>query len=268
MTDRMQTYENQATSRESGIVFPTIDKPLSTRLQRRYAARRERQQNVGDTERVVSIALGSMLAVYGLTRRSWTGGLLAGLGAFIAYRGATGYSSVYHRIGIERPGAPIEIAQSITINRSRHEVYAYWRNLENLPRFMPYLRAVQQRSERRSHWIANVPVSGRTVQWESEIVDDIPNELIRWYALPGGSLSHSGEVRFMQAPGDRGTEVHVRMRYEPPAGIALGALLYPFGKEVVAEELRRLKRLLEAGEIPNNDGPSGKLPRRYEEDAS
>ena len=261
MTDRMQTDENQAAPREQGLSFPIIDQPLSQGLRRRFDARHEPPQNVSAAERVFTITLGSVLAAYGLSRRSWTGTAIAGLGAFLVYRGVTGYSRVYRRMGIERPDAPIEIIQSATIHRPRQEVYAFWRNLENLPRFMPHLRTVQQQSETRSRWIANVPASRRTVQWESEIVDDRPNELIRWHALPGGSLMHSGEVRFLPAPGDRGTEVHVRMRYEPPIGVALGVLLYPFGKEIVAEELRRLKRLLEAGEIPKNDSPSGN-PRR------
>ena len=263
MTDRMQVYENQSTRRASELSFSTPDKPLPQRLQRKLA-RRARPRNINMAERVFTIAIGSVLAAYGITRRSRTGTAIAGLGALLMYRGVTGYSRIYHRVGIERPDAPLEITQSTTINRPRQAVYAYWRNLENLPRFMPHLRAVQQKSETRSYWIANVPASGRTVQWESEIVDDRPNELIRWRTLPGGSLTHSGDVRFVQAPGDRGTEVHVHVRYEPPIGVALGALMYPFSKEMVAEELRRLKRLLEAGEIPSNDGPSGRPRRRGE----
>jgi uncharacterized membrane protein len=203
-----------------------------------------------------------VLALYGLKRRSWTGTVLAGLGALLAYRGVVGYSRVYRRIGIERPDEPIDIARTVTVNRSPQEVYAFWRELRNLPRFMPHVRAVIEQGPTLSHWIANVPMAGRTVEWDSEIIEDRPGELIRWKTLPGGSLTHDGVVRFTHAPGGRGTEVHLHMRYEPPIGAAIGALLYPFNKEIVAEELRRLKRLLEAGEIASNDGPSGK-PRRH-----
>jgi uncharacterized membrane protein len=150
----------------------------------------------------------------------------------------------------------------ITIGRPREEVYSFWRALENLPLFMPYIRSVEPISKTRSHWVASFPASQRTFEWDSEITEDRPNELIRWRTSPNASLQHSGEVRFVQAPGGRGTEVHVHVWYEPPLGTALGALAYPIGKEVTAEELRRLKRILEAGEIPRNDSPSGADRRR------
>lgn len=220
-------------------------------------------QNIGDTERIVSVASGTLLVLLGLSRRSrLAGGALAGAGALLAYRGARGHSRVYERLGVERPNAPVEIIQSVTVNRPPAEVYGFWRELENLPRFMRHLRSVERLSDARSHWVARSVGTGQRVEWDAEIVEDVPNELLRWRSLPNGGLQHSGEVRFRPAPGGRGTEVHVHMEYRPPLGMALGALMYPFSKQMLKEEIRRLKQVLETGEIPTIEGQPSGVPGR------
>jgi uncharacterized membrane protein len=258
MMHRTQRTENKpATTPQTQLVPAYVDKPFSERTRRRFFQRHaEPPRNIDDVERILSFALGSAMAVYGVTRRSWTGALIATAGAALMYRGATGRSRMYRRVGIERPNGPISISRTITIDRPREEVYSFWRTLENLPRFMPYLRSVQTIDKTRSHWTAVLPTTKKTVEWDSEIVEDRPSELIRWRTLSGARIKHNGEVRFVIAPGGRGTEVHVHMQYQPPIGAVLGALIYPIGKEVTAEELRRLKRLLESGEIPRNRGVS------------
>jgi uncharacterized membrane protein len=205
------------------------------------------------------VAGGGLLTLFGLRRRSWLGAALAGAGALLAYRGASGHSYVYQRLGVERPDAPMEIVQAVTVQRKREDVYTFWRKLENLPTFMRHLRSVEQRGQTRSHWVAQSAGAGRVLEWDSEIIEDKPNELIRWRALPNGGIQHSGEVRFRSAPGNRGTEVHVHMEYRPPMGVALATLLYPFSKQMLKEEIRRLKQVLEAGEIPTTEGqPTGR----------
>ncbi|WP_148665346.1 SRPBCC family protein [Sulfurifustis variabilis] len=215
--------------------------------------------NIGAVERAVSVAGGALLALSGLSRRSWARTPLVGVGAILVYRGARGHSYLYERIGIDRANAPIEIEQAVTINRKPEEVYAFWRQLENLPRFMRHLRSVKQESPTRSHWTAQTALTGRTLEWDSEITEDKPNELIRWRSVPDGSIQHSGEVRFRAAPGARGTEVHVRMEYRPIVGVAVGAAMYPFTRQTLKEEMRRLKHVMEAGEIPTTEGqPAGR----------
>lgn len=215
--------------------------------------------NISAVERAVSVAGGALLALSGLSRRSWTGTSLAGLGAFLIYRGARGHSYVYERMGIHRANAPIEVEQALTINRPPEDVYGFWRQLENLPRFMRHLQSVKQTSPTRSHWTAQTALTGRALEWDSEITEDKPSELIRWRSLPDGSIRHSGEVRFKRAPGGRGTEVHVHMEYRPRVGVALGAAMYPFTRQTLKEEIRRLKQVMEAGEIPTTEGqPSGR----------
>jgi uncharacterized membrane protein len=120
---------------------------------------------------------------------------------------------------------------------------------------MSRIESVQMRGERRSHWVAKAP-GGFKVEWDAEIVDDRPNELIAWRALDGSDVDHSGSVRFESAPGGRGTIVRVEMRYMPPGG-RIGALFAKiFGEEPerhVQEALRRFKQLMETGEVVRSD---------------
>jgi uncharacterized membrane protein len=146
----------------------------------------------------------------------------------------------------------VHVAESITINRSPEEIYRFWRNFENLPHFMSNLDAVQTIDDRRQHWRMRVP-TGAPVEWDAELIDDQPNRLIAWRSLPGADLPNSGAVRFVPAPGDRGTEVHVELRYNPPGGRVAAPFAKLLGREQVADNLRRLKQLLEAGEVIRSD---------------
>jgi len=149
----------------------------------------------------------------------------------------------------------IHVKQTITVDRGPEEVYAYWRDFENLPRFMEHLEHVQVIDGRRSHWKAKAP-RGRSVEWDAEMTEDVTGERIAWRSLPGAEVPNRGVVRFVPAPGDRGTEVHVELRYEPPAG-KLGALVAKlFGEEPsmqVSGDLRRFKQVLETGEVMRSD---------------
>src|SRR5262245_8383761 len=112
----------------------------------------------------------------------------------------------------------IRLAQSVTINRSPEELYRFWRDFQNLPRFMKHLESVRATGDRRSHWVAKAP-AGRTVEWDAEVTEDRPNELIAWRSLEGADVDSVGSVRFIRAPGGRGSIVKVEMRCSPPAGV-------------------------------------------------
>lgn len=178
------------------------------------------------------------------------------------------------RAPLSRPqgSGGIEVTEAITINRPRHEVYGFWQNFENFPRFMAHLESVQVIDERRSHWKANAP-GGTTVEWDAETVEDRPNELIAWRSLPDSVVPNSGTVRFRDAPGGRGTEVVVELKYQPPGG-RLGALIAKlFGEEPgqqVKGDLRRLKQVMELGEIVHSDASihRGPHPAQPPEDLS
>lgn len=153
------------------------------------------------------------------------------------------------------PSMARRVARSITVNRGREEVYAFWRNFENLPGFMKHLEAVQVHDETRSKWTAKAP-AGRTVSWEAEIIEDRPSERISWRSLPGSTITNAGTVRFEKAPGDRGTEVHVELEYLPPAG-ALGAMVATLfreePREQLIDDLRAFKQVMEIGEVLVSD---------------
>ncbi|MDT0527877.1 SRPBCC family protein [Micromonospora sp. DSM 115977] len=154
----------------------------------------------------------------------------------------------------------IDMEVAVTVNRSPAEAYRFWRDLENLPRFMSHLESVRADDLRRSHWTAHGP-AGRRIEWDAEIVDDQPNRSLAWRSLPGTRVPNAGRVRFVPAPGDRGTEVRVRLRYAPPAGALGRAVAKLFGEEPeqqVRDDLRRFKQVVETGEVVRSEGsPDG-----------
>ncbi len=154
--------------------------------------------------------------------------------------------------------AGVTVEEVVTIDRSAAELYRFWRNLEQLPTFMEHLVSVRQLDQRRSHWIAKGP-AGRTVAWDAEIINELPEELIGWRTLDGADVISVGSVRFTPSRAGRGTEIRVRLQYEPPGGRVGSAIARRLGGDpshAVREGLRRFKRLMETGEIPTIEGQS------------
>jgi uncharacterized membrane protein len=161
----------------------------------------------------------------------------------------------------DRRGRGKFITQTITIDRTPEELYGFWHRLENLPRIMRYLESVRPIGDNRSHWVARGP-AGVDVEWDAEITDDRPNELIAWRSLPGADVDNEGVVRFQRAAGGRGTVVRVEMRYTPPGG-GLGAIVAKlFGRAPEQEiqiDLYRFKQIMETGQVTTTDGqPAGR----------
>ncbi len=240
----------------------------------KHSNRAGQRTNVGYLERWASAIGGGALAAVGVRR-----GYLkkpAGIGLLLVaghqiYRGITGHDRIFEALGLDTSNfgkalgggsgdAGIAVQQSATVNRTAEDLYRFWRNFENLPRFMDHLQSVRTEGDTRSHWIAKAP-AGTTVEWDAEITADQPNESISWRSLPGADVDNQGTVRFVSAPGGRGTEVHVELEYSPPAGAAGSIVAKLFGEEPgqqVAGDLRRFKNVMEAGEIPTTSGqPSG-----------
>ncbi|GAA4191649.1 hypothetical protein GCM10022252_31760 [Streptosporangium oxazolinicum] len=154
---------------------------------------------------------------------------------------------------------PLSLRTAVTINRPRQEVYRYWHDFENLPRFMAHLESVETIGDGYSRWRARGPI--KTVEWEAEIVEDRRDELIAWRSTPGALVGNSGSVRFSDAPGGRGTEVRVNLAYDPPggrAGLVFARLLGEHPEQQVRDDLRRFKQVVETGEVVRSEGsPEG-----------
>lgn len=226
--------------------------------------------NMGQSERWLSLAGGALLVGGGLMSRGLMRVVLSALGGTLLYNGISGNNMLYRWTGMnkavqtnpEAVSVPqqqgIHVRKSVTINRPAQEIYTFWRDFTNLPRFMEHLESVDVIDGTRSHWKAKAP-AGTTVEWDAEIVNDVPNEVIAWRSLPEAQVANAGSVRFKDAPGNRGTEVKVELEYVPPAGVLGAAVAKLFGKapdQEIGQELRRLKQLLEAGEVPTTEGQS------------
>lgn len=156
--------------------------------------------------------------------------------------------------GVPEKGGTIRVSKSVIIDRSPEEVYAYWRDFENLSRFMTHLESVEVTGENRSHWRAKGP-AGIKVEWESEITRDEPSSMIQWRSV-SGDIRHGGCVQFERATGGRGTVVRVQMQYSPPGGAIGSGIAKLFGadpKQHVEQGLRQLKQILETGSIVKSD---------------
>lgn len=143
----------------------------------------------------------------------------------------------------------------ITIDRPPEEVYRFWRDVANLPRFMKHVETVVAIGDDRTRWVVRGPADLR-IEWEADIVADRKNEAIVWRSRPGADVDNSGSVQFLRAAGHRGTEVWLELRFDAPGGAIGKAIALLFGKhpaQLAYTTLRRLKQLLETGEITESD---------------
>lgn len=162
----------------------------------------------------------------------------------------------------ESSGGDRRIVQTITIGRTPEELFRFWRSFENLPRVMRNLESVRSIGDRRSHWVAKAP-GGRRVEWDAEVTEERPNELISWRSLSGADVDNSGSVRFQRAPGDRGTIVRVEMEYTPPGGRLGATIAKLFGRapeQQIQIDLYRFKQIMETGQVTTTEGQSAGRP--------
>ena len=216
--------------------------------------------NVGTAERWVSGMAAAAVAAYAIRRGH--GGLrriaLPLAGALLG-RALTGRCPVNRALGRNTAedrvspvaslgrGEGIRVEQTVRVARPEEELYRFWRNLENLPRFMDHLESVRVIDQLRSHWMARGP-AGTRIEWDAEIHNEVPGQLLAWRSLPGSEVDHAGSVHFEPESGDV-TLVRVILRYDPPAGRVGAAVARLFGEDAdtqVADDLRRFKQVMEA----------------------
>ena len=230
-------------------------------------------RNVNDWERLASVAAGAALLYIG-SRQSNTRVAATGTGLGLIARGVTGFCPVNAVFGRDTDrsntkialGGPrgIHVYETVTIARPAGDLFRFWRDFSNLPRFMQHLEDVEVLTPNKSRWTAKAP-AGMRVRWEAEVINEIEGELIGWQSTDNADVASAGSVRFNPAP-HGGTEVIVHLQYEPPAGRLGGWIAWLFGEEPslqIRDDLRRLKSLLETGEVPQVGGqPSGPAVRR------
>jgi uncharacterized membrane protein len=210
--------------------------------------------NVGRTERVASGVAGGVLLGYALRRRRLRA-LLVPVGVGLLRRAAIGHCEINAALGRNsavgdptwapgrsQRGEGTRIEQAVIIARTREELFQFWRRFDNLPRFMDNLEAVTILDPRRSHWVAKGP-SGARIEWDAEIDHEVPDELISWRSLPGSDVEQRGTVQFTPAHGGS-TEVRIVLRDD-----AVAHLLGADPERQVADDLRRFKQVMEAGEV-------------------
>lgn len=191
-----------------------------------------------------------VLALGILRRRTLRRLVAAGLAATLAYRVAH-QSGLLTRLRFRRGPIPLTVTQTVTIARPRQEVYAFWRDFTNFPRFMHDLESVEVTGERTSRWVARGPRGSRRV-WDVEVTEDRPGEVIAWQSVAGAPVWSRGIVRFNDAPGGDGTDVHLTLA-TLSAGM-FGLLSGPPRAEQVQEDLRRAKQLIETGDVISAQG--------------
>ncbi|WP_216324435.1 SRPBCC family protein [Deinococcus aestuarii] len=216
-------------------------------------------QNSSPAERLLFGGLGVGLILLSLRQKGNSGVFLGTSGALLLSGAAMGRSVGSAVTQVRRTeDDQIAVARAVTIGKPVDELYAFWRDFENLPRFMDHLESVkvQDGDGRRSHWVAKAP-AGTTVEWDAEITGDEPGRRIAWRSLEGATVPNEGHVEFRPAPGDWGTEIHVSLTYRPPGGTLGAVVARLLGEDPgvqVGEDLRRLKRLLEVGQEPTTEG--------------
>jgi uncharacterized membrane protein len=206
-------------------------------------------------------ALGAALARRSGTRRARVAGVTGAVAAIAAVDVATAVRASRRPAG---KAGPMELTATTTIRRPRSEVYAFWRRLENLPTFMAHLDEVRAIDERRSRWRATAPF-GRKVSWDAEVTEDVRDTRIAWTSTGRAVVPNTGLVSFRTAPDGVSTEVLVRMVYGLPGWRVAAAVARYFGEEPhqqVDDDLRRLKQVMETGEVVRSDGAlAGKRAR-------
>ncbi len=225
--------------------------------------------NVGRVERLISVLGGGGLILYGLASSDLRGLVWMLFGGELLRRGITGHDYVYQLLDVgtvsESPSTVtslpnnqgITVRRSMTIERSPEDLYRFWRNVENAPGYMHFVSSVQISGERTSHWTARVP-GNKVVEWDSEITEDVPNQLIAWKTTNGIPFAgNAGRVRFIPASDDKGTVVTSEVDFYWPGGTLrseIGKLFGHLPEQELRENLRRFKQLIEAGEVPTISG--------------
>ncbi|HEY6084706.1 MAG TPA: SRPBCC family protein, partial [Nitrospira sp.] len=229
-------------------------------------------QNIGETQRLVSAIAGVGLLAAALSRRTWARMAFTLVGTGLLFRAASGYCPASSAMGISAQDVrdtnrigrrkvatqqAAKIRRSVEINRPPHELYRFWRSLDNLPRVMSHLQSVEVINDRLSHWIVKTLPGIPAVEWDAEIINEVENERIGWRSLHGADVDNTGSVEFEPAGNGQRTKLTVTLQYAPPAGrfgTAVAKLVGEDAGSKISEDLQRFKETIEAGLQPGAVG--------------
>jgi uncharacterized membrane protein len=219
--------------------------------------------NVNQAERAVSMLLGGLLVASGIRRRSLGGAVVALAGGGLLARGVTGHSTLYQKLGLHTEGGrkiarnrsgrdELDIVCAITIGKPVEELYRAWRDPQVLSRLLGDYGDITMKDEKHLHWCVRGPLD-RPIEWDAQVIEERPNQLLRLSTPEGAKLPWEGSVEFRPAPGNRGTEVLLRMKFSPPLRLPGDTAMDLLGfvpRQMALKALWRLKALCETGEIP------------------
>jgi uncharacterized membrane protein len=180
------------------------------------------EPNIDTSERIFSAVAGTYLlykSLKNLTKHPILAVQGAAASGLLLYRGATGVCPVYQRMAIDTtdPQA-INITETITVKAPREKVYAFWRELSNLPKFMDHLKEVTELNQTQSTWTANTPGNLIPLKWNAEITHEEEGKYLGWQSTEGSMIENAGKVEFTDTLNTIGTELHIQISYFPPAG--------------------------------------------------
>lgn len=240
----VESVENRLEVHESPGNIPALQGG-----KRREAAKPELlQQNWAPAPRLFAGTLGAALAIRGLSSKSaLLRAGLTGAGTALFLRALTNLP-VRRLTGIGAGRRAVELRKDINVDAPVEEVFAFWDDPENFPRFMSHVKEVRRVSDNRTHWVAEGP-GGVRVEWDAETTEYAPNELICWRSVEGSSIEHAGIVRF-QPNEHGGTRVTIQMSYNPPLGAIGHTIASLLGADPLSrlhEDMVRFKSLIEEG---------------------
>lgn len=211
--------------------------------------------NIHKGERIASVVLGGILLVTGLRDPSVKGMAVTLAGSWLLHRGASGHSHLYDALDLSTSSdnaRALELQQSITIGKTAEELYQAWREPQVLSQAMAHFAHVQANDGSTIRWQLHTSI-GQGFTWETQIMEEQPYEYLSWTSINNATWMHEGSISFCDAPGDRGTEVTLRLRFLPPGGVigtAAMKLMQVVPSIVASKALRRFKSFVETGEVP------------------
>lgn len=205
--------------------------------------------NLRENERAVSALAGSALLFYMLTKHR-ADALLTIAGGYLVYRGLSGHCPLREMKdrSFSATGENINVRTHVLVNRPRHEVYAFWRNLENLSLFMEHVEYIREIDDRNSVWKIRIPGDLASLEWEAEIVKEEEGSEISWHSKPGSSIENAGKINFTDAPAKGSTRIDALISYRAPfgkIGEGISRLLTPLLKRKIEEDIRSFKYYME-----------------------